>query len=684
MKNIISNPRFKKGLFLFLLFGTIALAFLLRYLRAEAGLPYIHNWDEPQTASTALQMLRTGDLNPHFFNYGSLLIYINYFVDIAHYLYLMGNPEGAESFLNDLSQIVINKDTGWHWTISHPSFYYWNRLVTVFFGTGTVVFTYLLAKIILYNRYFALLAALFLAVLDYHIYHSVLITTDAPVAFFVIGAVYFSVRYLTDDRIRFIVFSLIFCGFAAATKYNSALTVLLPTLVLLYKAYIKKKDFNYKLLLLIPTVPLVTFFISMPYAFLDVVTFLKHIGYEVRHYKVYGHGVATSIPGLEHIKFQIKQFLNNLGLFSSFLIIIGGFLVFKNRKLWLVAIIPTLYFFYMTGQKVNFHRNFLQIYPFLAIFFAAGFMLVCSSVLWLVNRYKNSYILYVTPVLSAVIIFIMIFLAYPSMAKSLTAYNTKESRSEMVDKINKLDVKGKVIIAKELRMHSQDLCRLTNAYQVVPATEFLGRKVYGKDNIGVIPANATSRTETKQLKETINIFKQIVKSISEEDTLLRTGGSRGHNIDILSANPGVIAYKLSTNFLKCLAPKWGFAIENLSFSRELPINKEKEIGMLWNSNITTPGYRLEKDVNLALTNRSTSVDRIYAKVEIELLDLENGEVVLRKDFFSQEKTKNKIINFSIKRAGVYAFRISFVNDAVNKEKKEDRNLYISSVVINPV
>src|SRR6476620_1559765 len=58
-----------------LLLLILAAAFVLRGMQAWFGMPYLHYWDEPQTAYTALNIIKSGDPNPHFFRYGSLLIY---------------------------------------------------------------------------------------------------------------------------------------------------------------------------------------------------------------------------------------------------------------------------------------------------------------------------------------------------------------------------------------------------------------------------------------------------------------------------------------------------------------------------------------------------------------------------------------------------------------------------------
>ena len=51
-----------------LIFIVIGIAAWTRFAHARKGLPYIHNYDEPQIASTTLHMLRTGRWNPRFFH----------------------------------------------------------------------------------------------------------------------------------------------------------------------------------------------------------------------------------------------------------------------------------------------------------------------------------------------------------------------------------------------------------------------------------------------------------------------------------------------------------------------------------------------------------------------------------------------------------------------------------------
>lgn len=187
-------PAIVKHYFTSIIILVIFFAFVIRYFQLNIGLPYLYFWDEPLTASNALQIMKTGDYNPHFFKYGSLMIYLNLLVDQLYRIYLSftGN-------LSSLANIRIAADTGWHWTISHPNFYFWNRLLTATMGTATVFITYLISKTIC-NRWTGIISALFLSVLSIHIVHSGFVTMDAPVALFVSLAALFSILFIDQKK----------------------------------------------------------------------------------------------------------------------------------------------------------------------------------------------------------------------------------------------------------------------------------------------------------------------------------------------------------------------------------------------------------------------------------------------------------------------------------------------------
>src|SRR5262245_52495225 len=217
VRALIAGMRLHRTLLLLI----IILAFGTRALRCSEGLPYLHNWDEPSTASTALRILQTGDFNPHFFNYGSLMIYLNFAVDMVHYFYLASRPATEVPSLIRLDDIMTEHDTGYHWTISHPSFYYWNRLLTALMGTGSVLIAYFLARE-LNGRWAGILAAGLLAGIDFHVDHSAWVTPNVPTAFFGMVGVLLAVRFVRLGGPGRLVGAAAACGLAASVKYNAA------------------------------------------------------------------------------------------------------------------------------------------------------------------------------------------------------------------------------------------------------------------------------------------------------------------------------------------------------------------------------------------------------------------------------------------------------------------------------
>ena len=253
---------------LFLLFLVI-IAFYLRFLRTGFGLPYLYLWDEPQTSSAALKMLKTGDYNPHFFNYGTLLIYLNLIVDKFYLLYHSVFFDGIA-----LSDIKIDMDTGWHWSISHPVFYYCNRILTAVLGTCTVVVTFYIGKLI-FNKYVGFVSAGFLAVLPIHIIHSSYVTTDIPVGFFFLAVSLFSIYFIETGKTRYYLISLFFTGLTIATKYNGGIIYLLPFISLIWLSYKDRKWRRPVYWVLLFMVPTCVFIVVMPYSVLD---FPEYIG----------------------------------------------------------------------------------------------------------------------------------------------------------------------------------------------------------------------------------------------------------------------------------------------------------------------------------------------------------------------------------------------------------------------
>jgi len=512
----------KKYYFSVIVIALLFFALIVRYYHTKIGLPYLYYWDEPQTASTALHMMKSGDLNPHFFAYGTMMIYANLFVDILHYFSLMGHPPTAESYLTHIDEILINVDTGWKWTISHPSFYHWNRVLSVLLGVATVFVTFLVGRL-LFNRWVGLIAAAFLAVLPFHVIRSTWVATDSPVALFVLLVVLFSLLFIKSQKLSYFILSLVFVGVAIATKYNSGLAMLIPFISLLWLTFISKEKVKTYMWFLVPTIPIAVFLMIMPYAIIDLPTFLRHVGGEVRHYKVLGQAGHTLSPGLGHLKFQILQFYSHIGFFNSIMIGLGVLGILFRPLFIFTLMMPFLYISYMIGTKVGFHRNFIQVYPFLALLFASGFYIVYKIIEQVRIRFAWQRA-WITPI--AVVSLALLFLvpqASTTYALAKMEKKARDSRTHAIGTINATQGFKKLVIAKELRMHKQDLRKLNLPYKIKPLLT-IASKPSNDDTLYILPALITSYKWKKDKKKitamrgfVTSIEPFIIKKVSKND-----------------------------------------------------------------------------------------------------------------------------------------------------------------------
>lgn len=62
-----------------LLLILLLVGFFIRFSGTIFGLPYLHHWDEPAVTTTAIRIMQSGDYNPHFLHWPSLLIYLQVF-----------------------------------------------------------------------------------------------------------------------------------------------------------------------------------------------------------------------------------------------------------------------------------------------------------------------------------------------------------------------------------------------------------------------------------------------------------------------------------------------------------------------------------------------------------------------------------------------------------------------------
>ncbi|PIO08996.1 hypothetical protein COT47_00290, partial [Candidatus Woesearchaeota archaeon CG08_land_8_20_14_0_20_43_7] len=128
----------------------LALALALRLLGIDFGLPYVFYPDEAVIVNHAVAF-GTGDLNPHYFNYPSLYMYVMFV--IYGLIYVVGWLTGIFASTADFARLFFNDVT---------LFYLPGRLISAVCGVASVAMVYLLGRRT-YNVRVGLMSAAFLA-----------------------------------------------------------------------------------------------------------------------------------------------------------------------------------------------------------------------------------------------------------------------------------------------------------------------------------------------------------------------------------------------------------------------------------------------------------------------------------------------------------------------------------------
>ncbi|NJM06656.1 hypothetical protein HC891_11430 [Candidatus Gracilibacteria bacterium] len=251
------------------LLGSILLvAFFLRVYGVNFGLPHLYYWDEPTVVQRAIRF-GSGDLNPQFFYYPALYMYVTFVVSGLYFVFgmLTGHFDGVTAFASEFF-------------IDPSGIYLWARVTTALVGTVCVGLTFWVGR-----RFFGALAgylgALFLAVSVVHATHSHIAITDVPQSLFIIAA--YLPLFSIVERGRWLDYLLcgVLIGLGMATKYLAVLLV--PSVIVAHYLHQKWQPktavqwlthlFNPQLLAAGAAV-LLGFFIGSPYNLLEFNAFL--------------------------------------------------------------------------------------------------------------------------------------------------------------------------------------------------------------------------------------------------------------------------------------------------------------------------------------------------------------------------------------------------------------------------
>jgi hypothetical protein len=343
----------------------IVVGAILRFRGITFGLPYVPHPDEPAIVNVAQRMLVTGDLDPHRFIYPSLYLYLQ---ALAYALHLVwGFAQGSYREVADLPPTTDLITTA-------PGIYLWGRALTALLGTGTIPLVYGIGRR-LYGPRVGLVAATLLAFSPAMIDDAHLITVDVPAAFFTSLAFFWIVALhqapvAPDGRGPWwpMIRAGIGVGLAASTKYNAALIVAPLVIVPL----LRRAAPPWRVWSVGASAAAVTCLLATPFAIPELPTFLDDTAGVLTHYRFQGH---PGFEGASNWRYYAGYLWQTAG--PTFPVALGGLLLmaYRARRADLLALpFPLLYFAALADLKVNFTRNLMPLYPFLALLGAVGLL----------------------------------------------------------------------------------------------------------------------------------------------------------------------------------------------------------------------------------------------------------------------------------------------------------------------
>lgn len=348
------------------------LSFIVRIPTIREGLPYFYNEDEAHHFNRVVNMTKSGDFNPHYFNKPSLHFYLRIPVTAAAFLWSVKEGE-----IRSIKEVITSDPEGvanYAFSVSHKRLLTWNRTLSVLFSSGMIFFLFLLLFEITYSKKIAAVGALMAALCPELIRYSGTVGVDCVMGFFAVLSVYLSVLSYRRCSTKFLYWGAICAGLAVSSKYNALPIIVTPLLPALFDKEDRIKSSAIVLLLCA-----FGFIAGSPYILKEFPLFLDHFAYEIWHYKIEGHVGHTAEPGFAQALFYFNWISSDaVGFIAAVLGFVGLIIAPKYGRSGIIYLsFPALFFLLMISQKANFTRNMVPFLPF----FCGGIAISLSPLL---------------------------------------------------------------------------------------------------------------------------------------------------------------------------------------------------------------------------------------------------------------------------------------------------------------
>lgn len=351
--------------------GVAVAGLALRATGIAYGLPDHFHWDEPTIMNRAIRMAG-GDLNPHFFYYPTLLMYM---LLVANgMLYAVGHVLHFYASTNDFAISFLTDST---------ASYVVGRLLVATLGAATVLLAFLVGRRFL-SPGAGLIGAALLAVSPVHIGNSHFATNDVPMAFFAMLSYVFLWQVYTRGQTRDYVLSGVVIGLGVSTKYLPV--VLLVSLALAHAFRLWNETGTWRTalhgfsrLVLAGAAAFVAFAVTSPYVLLD----WRSAIHDYAAQSALSSAAGCQSCGVNFVPYLTQTLGWSIG-WIPYLLALAGLVSLawtrgeRLRRYVLLASFPIMLFLLVGSERQPWPRWLVPIAPFACI--AAG------AVLWAIAQ----------------------------------------------------------------------------------------------------------------------------------------------------------------------------------------------------------------------------------------------------------------------------------------------------------
>jgi len=365
-----------------LLFAMVLFALYTGFL----GIDYGPHWDEGYVFQQAEKSFRNGLFLPRRYNYPSVSYDITV-IGAVPYVLVNAGQEMQQGMRADLA---VQESLG---VLTTKDFLLYTRTIFLVISVGlSCLWTFLLIEGWDGNPWEALLGAAILGLSWEPAYHSRWVAPDALLMQFGILSMWLVLTGMNsnpDRRFNWLALAALSSALACGSKYFGGiflLPILAAALFAEGKAEFRK---NAPQLLALILIFCAAFVLSTPGALVEPFSFVKDIRREITHYGT-GHYGNTVSPGFQH-GYLLVEYLALAGLsrFPAVALVFFGcalmgayvLLVQKEHrfKTYVFLLVPVGYGLYMISQRVMIARNYLLLFPFLAVLSARGIVYILQQ-----------------------------------------------------------------------------------------------------------------------------------------------------------------------------------------------------------------------------------------------------------------------------------------------------------------